>query len=170
MVWPNVHDGDENALPKNPSSDTLHGALLALREILEASDHFMSSHFAEARAGVFKFSSHRDKLVRWTILALMAPLARFCPVADLDGYVDQCISFIDGALKAHTDDRHAALMGLGHLAIMCSTAFASTGGVENVLIPRLNKFVEVMQKGLRGVPRGAETRASCRSATRPSSA
>ena len=116
----------------------------------------MASRFSETYEYSAGFKSHKEKLVRWTYLSLLAPMARFCPKKMLPTYVDECVEHIDvtlsgknGGSRVGNDDRHVALEALGRLATTCH--LRSAGGVmKNVLLPRLDTIVSILRKGLMG--------------------
>ena len=97
-------------------TEHVHGALLALRELLTSTgDTFMLSKFHEANTSATKFQSHKEKLVRWTYLKLLAPMAKFCPKKVLPSYFDDCVNHIDATLSGKnggntrgSDDRHVS--------------------------------------------------------------
>ena len=155
---------------KTQPMENVHGSLLALRELLTSSgDKFMVLKFDEANTHATKFQSHKEKLIRWTYLRLLAPMAKFCPKKVLPTYVDDCVEHIDATLSGKNggssrsnDDRHVALETIGYLATEChkrsqgsssnrsGSGMQQRSGMKNVLVPRLNKIILLLRKGLKG--------------------
>eukprot|EP00457_Paulinella_chromatophora_P000061 gb/GEZN01000061.1/.p1 GENE.gb/GEZN01000061.1/~~gb/GEZN01000061.1/.p1 ORF type:complete len:2707 (+),score=463.21 gb/GEZN01000061.1/:107-8227(+) len=123
---------------KTKKTEAIHGALLAIGEMLNNSGEFMLSRFKEVCTCVLDFMSHPDRLVRETVISLLPKLAHFEPEAFVRGYLDVCLKHIITILKSSSATRGTAYLALGEMAL----------AVKSNIKPQLKTCVELVKEGL----------------------
>jgi phosphatidylinositol kinase/protein kinase (PI-3 family) len=104
------------------SADSLHGALLVTKELLENTGDFMVPRFNEVCQTVYKCKDHRDRLIRDTIVTLSPALATFSPDAFVHDYLAE---FMDHLVEkmAKSSRRGIAFLAVGQMAVAVGRAF-----------------------------------------------
>ena len=88
---------------KKATTETIHGSLLAVSELFHNTKDFMVPRFNEICAIVLKYRTHRDALVRCTVIAIMPRLAKFSPDAFVRGYLDECLESLLASTKRSSE-------------------------------------------------------------------
>jgi serine/threonine-protein kinase mTOR len=101
---------------KLSSSDSIHGSLLAIREILIHAGKFMDGRFGEVCEIVLRYKEHREGLVRRTVIALIPELAQFDPDAFVSAHLSTCMTYLLSQLKKEKE-RSFAYVAIGKVAI-----------------------------------------------------
>ncbi|ORX52573.1 phosphatidylinositol kinase Tor2 [Piromyces finnis] len=120
------------------SSDTIHGCLLVIRELLLHTGNFMDQYYKEIADIVLKNRDNKDSLIRRTVILLMSDLADFNARACKSGsqsnnedntqankllnsifvknYLDDCMIYLLSQLKKDRD-RSIVFTSIGKIAI-----------------------------------------------------
>ena len=128
---------------KKATTETIHGSLLAVGELFHNTKDFMVPRFNEICSTVLKYRTHRDALVRCTVIAIMPRLAKFSPDAFVRGYLDECLESLLASTK-RSSERSAAFMSIGKLALAVGSTIAEhvpriLSLVRDGLTPRKSK-------------------------------
>lgn len=105
-----------------PSAESIHGALLALGELLRHTGEFLLARYKEVVETVLRFKDSKEKLIRRAVIVLLPRLAAFAPERFAQDYLSKCISHLLSVLK-HQTERGAAFSALADMA----TSLASVG-------------------------------------------
>ncbi|ORY05502.1 FAT-domain-containing protein [Neocallimastix californiae] len=98
------------------SSDTVHGCLLVIRELLLHTGNFMNGYYEDITDIVIKNRDSKDNLIRRTVISLMSDLASFDPQTFVDNYLKNCMDYLLNQLKKDRD-RSIAFTSIGKIAI-----------------------------------------------------
>jgi len=98
------------------SSDTVHGCLLVIRELLLHTGNFMNKYYKDITEIVIKNRDNKDSLIRRTVISLMSDLANFDSQTFVDNYLDNCMVYLLSQLKKDRD-RSIAFTSIGKIAI-----------------------------------------------------
>jgi len=121
------------------SSDTVHGCLLVIRELLLHTGNFMNYYYKEIADIVLKNRDNKDSLIRRTVISLMSDLADFDARANsqansqtnsqnsqnasqqnsqifVNNYLDDCMVYLLNQLKKDRD-RSIIFTSIGRIAI-----------------------------------------------------
>ncbi|KAI9352104.1 armadillo-type protein [Obelidium mucronatum] len=120
--------------------DTLHGSLLALREMLKYTVKFMESKYPEASELILRNRDSKDTLVRRTVISLCATLASFNTSTFLSLHFNTYIPYLLGQLRREKD------------IPTVNRAFASFGEIAVVvgysITPYLEVFLKIVKESL----------------------
>ncbi|KAL6080518.1 Serine/threonine-protein kinase tor1 [Balamuthia mandrillaris] len=120
---------------------SIHGSLITLGELLKNTGEFMHSRFAEVCEMILSYRTHRDKLVRKTVIELMPRLAKFAPKEFKLNYLNKCmVSLLSSLKKEKGSERAAAFLSLGKIAM-------AVGGSTN---PYLDSILQNIKTALKG--------------------
>ncbi|KAI8925792.1 armadillo-type protein [Entophlyctis helioformis] len=110
---------------KSSSLETVHGSLLALREILLRTSKFVdSARYAEICDIVMRFREHREGLVRRTVISIMPNLAQFDPNQFVVHHLASSMQYLLSQLKKEKE-RPVAFVAIGKISIAVSRNIAS---------------------------------------------
>lgn len=98
------------------SSDTVHGCLLVIRELLLHTGNFMNDYYKDITDIVIKNRDSKDSLIRRTVISLMSDLANFDHHTFVDNYLKNCMDYLLNQLKKDRD-RSIAFISIGKIAI-----------------------------------------------------
>jgi len=102
---------------KSNTSDTIHGSLIALGELLRNTGEFMHTRFKEVCETVLKYKDHRDRLVKRTVITLLPRLAIFSPDDFVHNYLNVCMNHLLSVLKTRgVEERAASFIALGNIS------------------------------------------------------
>ena len=110
-----IYKKARSTLVNRNSSDSIHGALLTIGELLHHTGSFMDSKFNDVCDAVLKYKDSRDKLVKRTVVALLPRLAQYQPSAFVRSYADTALTHLLSSLKS-TSDRPIAFLAVGRMA------------------------------------------------------
>ncbi|KAG4088925.1 FAT-domain-containing protein [Neocallimastix lanati (nom. inval.)] len=98
------------------SSDTVHGCLLVIRELLLHTGNFMDKYYEDITDIVIKNRDSKDNLIRRTVISLMSDLASYDSQTFVDNYLKNCMDYLLNQLKKDRD-RSIAFTSIGKIAI-----------------------------------------------------
>ncbi|KAJ3294404.1 phosphatidylinositol kinase- protein kinase tor1 [Rhizoclosmatium sp. JEL0117] len=120
--------------------DTLHGSLLALREMLRCTASFMANKYPEASELILHNRDNKDILVRKTVISLCSTLASFDTPTFLSMHFNTYIPYLLGQLRREKD------------ILIVNRAFATFGEiavvVESAISPYLEVFLKIVKESL----------------------
>lgn len=97
--------------------EVIHGSLLTLGELLRNTGNFMNDQFEEACGTVLRFSDHKDRVLRRTVISLIPHLAHFYKRRFNDEYLSRSLALIINVLKTSQTDKDNAFTALGELCL-----------------------------------------------------
>jgi serine/threonine-protein kinase mTOR len=101
------------------SSEQMHGALLAIRELIASAKELMIHRVKEVSENILKlkdFSIKGDKnLVKRTVIMMMPRLAAFSPEMFFRFYFKSCTEFLLIILNSSESERDVAFRALGEM-------------------------------------------------------
>ncbi|KAJ9649752.1 phosphatidylinositol kinase- protein kinase tor1 [Coniosporium tulheliwenetii] len=96
--------------------DTIHGSLLALRELLQKGGMFMNGpRYKESCDIALRYKDHRDGLIRREVVNLMPVIAAYAPQSFASSYIHMYIMHLQGLVK-RDKDRGPAYIAIGKIA------------------------------------------------------
>lgn len=101
---------------KMGTADTIHGSLLALRELIGYKGMYPQEKFNILCESVLKYKDHRDALIRKTVVVMIPSLAQFDSDAFVNTYLNFCMNHLFNQLKKERD-KSAAFISIGNVAI-----------------------------------------------------
>eukprot|EP01138_Halocafeteria_seosinensis_P014561 gb/GECG01014866.1/.p1 GENE.gb/GECG01014866.1/~~gb/GECG01014866.1/.p1 ORF type:complete len:3652 (+),score=422.49 gb/GECG01014866.1/:1-10956(+) len=122
--------------------EAIHGALLALRELIMHADEFCSPKFTEICSCALKYRDVRDRLIRGTIIDILPRLAAFDPNGFVHGYVDLTLEYLLGTLR-DLQERGPAFVAVGSVALAVKDYYPLSS-----LRPQLDKIVSLIKEAL----------------------
>ncbi|KAJ3064819.1 phosphatidylinositol kinase- protein kinase tor1, partial [Podochytrium sp. JEL0797] len=118
----------------NASVETLHGSLLALREMLKCTAKFMENKYPEASELILRNRDSKDTLVRKTVISLCSTLASFNTASFLSMHFNTYLPYLLGQLRREKD------------LLTVNRAFASFGEISVVVGSAITPYLEVFLK------------------------
>lgn len=119
----------------NNTAEGIHGALLALRELLDGTGQFMLARFKEVCDLVLKHKDHKTPLVREAVVSTLPQIAKFAPEAFVRKYLTPSLKHVMKTVQAQGGE---AFIALGTLAV----------AVKQSIEPQLAAIVALVQDGL----------------------
>ncbi|KAJ3215347.1 phosphatidylinositol kinase- protein kinase tor1 [Dinochytrium kinnereticum] len=110
-----LFDEAERGLMRSTSAESIHGSLLAIRELLSNSGSFMDSKYKDVSETIMRFKDHKDALVRGTVISLCSSLAEFDPETFVNLYLGSTMNYLLTQVKKEKD-RSAAFIAIGKVA------------------------------------------------------
>ena len=101
---------------RGAGSDSIHGSLLVIGELLRHTGEFMLARYREVVDLVLRYSSSRERVVRVAVLALVPRLAHFAPERFSKSYLGQSMSYLLASARS-LPERPAGFQSLGQLAL-----------------------------------------------------
>ncbi|KAH6572836.1 hypothetical protein BASA60_006398 [Batrachochytrium salamandrivorans] len=102
---------------KMASADSVHGSLLAVKEILTHTAKFMDGgRYSEMCETVMKFKEHKDIMIRRTVMSVISNLAQFDPEQFVDMHLLSAMSHLLAQLRKERE-RSIAFIAVGRVAI-----------------------------------------------------
>lgn len=119
--------------------ETIHGSLLALRELLLKGNMFMQgkTRYADACDQVFSYKDHRDPLIRQQVTEIIPILAAYYPQEFSGSYLHKFMMHLQGQLKREKD-RNPAFFAIGKVA----------SAVGSAIEPYLDGILVYVREGL----------------------
>jgi len=104
--------------------DTIHGSLLALKELLLKGGMFMQSgtRYQDACDKIFQYKDHRELLIRQEVTIIIPILAAYYPTEFSNSYLHKFMIHLQGLLKKEKD-RNPAFVAIGKVASAVGSAF-----------------------------------------------
>ncbi|KAG9045642.1 phosphatidylinositol kinase- protein kinase tor1, partial [Tulasnella sp. UAMH 9824] len=94
--------------------DTVHGSLLAVRELFTHAGSYMRHNFQEAADTILNYRDHKDPLIRRTVIYLIPTLALYWTDAFTDKQLHKAMGHLLSQLKKNEKD--LAFEAIGHVA------------------------------------------------------
>jgi FKBP12-rapamycin complex-associated protein len=116
----------EDAFKRTHSQDPaiIHGALLALEQLLNRGGMFMQGpRYRETCELVLRYKDHRDATIRREVIDMIPILAGYTPPEFTANYLHQCMLHLQGLLKREKD-RNAAFIAVGNVASAVGSSIA----------------------------------------------
>jgi hypothetical protein len=131
-IYDMIHEGFHKG-----TSESIHGSLLVVREMLKHTGNFMLPRFKEVCKAIMQLKDHNSKCVRSAITALLPALAMFCP---------------DAFARRHLNESVDLLVRCASIPELRPEALLSTGRLCKALGPhlvsRIDEVVSVVQAAL----------------------
>jgi Domain of unknown function (DUF3385) len=108
-IYDMIHEGFQKG-----TSESIHGSLLVVREMLRHTGNFMMPRFKEVCKAIMALKDHSSKVVRSAITALLPALALFCPDAFARRHLNESVDLLVKC-AAIPDLRPMALLSTGRL-------------------------------------------------------
>ncbi|KAL7686574.1 putative serine/threonine-protein kinase ATM [Plasmopara halstedii] len=116
--WYNRALDEAESAFKRSSSDSTHGALLILNELLRNTGDFMHSHYSRACRLVFSHQDHKSATVRSAVISLFPRLAKFNTSVFVEKCYRPCMNhLLEVLFSATTTTRPDALLSIGKLSL-----------------------------------------------------
>ncbi|KAI9726194.1 MAG: phosphatidylinositol kinase- protein kinase tor1 [Chrysothrix sp. TS-e1954] len=121
------------------SVETIHGSLLALKELLLKGGMFMqgATRYQDACDKVFLYKDSRDTLIRKEVTTIIPILAAYHPTEFSNMYLHKFMMHLQGQLKREKD-RNPAFVAIGQVA----------SAVESAIEPYLDGILVYIREGL----------------------
>eukprot|EP01132_Coremiostelium_polycephalum_P002833 gene2833-3519_t len=103
------------------SSEFIHGALLAVGELLRNTGEFMVNKYKEISDIILKYRDHRDKLIKKTVIILLPKLSVFCPTEFVLHYFNTCMTHLLTLLRNQIE-RAATFLAIGEISVSVGTS------------------------------------------------
>ena len=117
------------------TTETIHGSLLALRELLKNGDLFMQSRYSETCELVLRYKDSKDVLVRRTVLSILPDLAKYNRVEFTKKYLSDSMSHLISQFKKERE-RALVFLSIGKIG------FEVKSNIAYYLDPILNNVKE----------------------------
>ncbi|KAI9820202.1 MAG: phosphatidylinositol kinase- protein kinase tor1 [Pycnora praestabilis] len=105
------------------TTESIHGSLLTIKELLLKGGMFMHDHYREACDIVLRSKDHREPLIRRQIVILIPILASYAPMDFVNTYLHKFMIHLQGQLKKEKD-RNPAFIAVGKIASAVGSAIA----------------------------------------------
>ncbi|KAI0408502.1 TOR kinase [Xylaria palmicola] len=117
--------------------ESIHAALLVLRELLEQGGMFMQEYYQRACDIVFQHKDDRDPTIRKTVIMLIPDLANYSPADFAATWLHKFMLFLSGMLKK-PGERNDAFLAIGNIA----------NSVKSAIAPYLDGVLIYVREGL----------------------
>lgn len=99
------------------TTDTIHGSLLALKELLLKGGMFMQfeKRYQHVCEKIYSYKDHKDYLIRREVITLIPILAAYWPTEFSHSYLHKFMIHLQGQLKREKD-RNPAFIAIGKVA------------------------------------------------------
>lgn len=116
--------GDINKGFQLNNVESIHGSLLALKELLLKGGMFMQtgSRYQEACDKIFQYKDHRELLIKQEVTTIIPILAAYYPTEFSNSYLHKFMIHLQGLLKKEKD-RNPAFVAIGKVASAVGSAF-----------------------------------------------
>eukprot|EP00004_Rigifila_ramosa_P027283 TRINITY_DN882_c0_g1_i1.p1 TRINITY_DN882_c0_g1~~TRINITY_DN882_c0_g1_i1.p1 ORF type:complete len:2377 (-),score=590.06 TRINITY_DN882_c0_g1_i1:39-6899(-) len=111
-----IFEEAQRGFEKN-SSDSVHGSLMAIGELLRNTGEFMLQHYKATCEAVLRYRDHREKVIRKTVILLMPMLAAFCREDFVLNYQRACMEHLLATLKKNDNERGPAFLAVGEMCV-----------------------------------------------------
>ncbi|KAJ3227345.1 phosphatidylinositol kinase- protein kinase tor1 [Clydaea vesicula] len=122
---------------KSSNSDTIHGALLALKQLLTLSNQVVDVRYSEISELILRHKDHKDGLVRRTVISLIPTLAAFDIDSFVQNHLSSSMSHLLNQLKKDRD-RSSIFISIGKISIV----------LGNYISPFLDLILQNIKEGL----------------------
>jgi serine/threonine-protein kinase mTOR len=123
---------------QSSSSETIHGSLLALKELLLKGGMYMQGlRYRETCELVMRYKDHRDSMIRREVVTMIPILAAYTPPEFTNNYLHQCMLHLQGQLK-RDKERSQAFVAVGKVA----------SAVGSSIAPYLESILSYIKEGL----------------------
>jgi len=133
-IYAEIHRGfNQNTV------DTVHGSLLALKELLLKGGMFMQqgTRYQEACDKIFFYKDHREPLIRREVTTMIPITAGYYPTEFSSSYLHKSMIHLQGQLKKEKD-RNPAFIAIGKIA----------SAVGSAIDPYLDNILVYVREGL----------------------
>ncbi|KAG2382314.1 hypothetical protein C9374_005516 [Naegleria lovaniensis] len=113
-IWYQDIYNQTNSNFKNTKTEVVHGALLAIGELLGFAGNVLKDEFDSICKTILDFQQHRDRMVRRTVIELIPVLAKFYGERFNEKYLHKSINLILEAIK-NGFERQPSFLALGEL-------------------------------------------------------
>ncbi|KAI8371602.1 armadillo-type protein [Radiomyces spectabilis] len=110
-IWDEVNRG-----LRSTSVDSIHGSLLAMRELLLHAGMFMTDMYKDVCNITLRLKDARDGLIRRTVVSIIPTLASYDPATFAEHYLHKSMSHLLNLLRKDRDKRDA-FVTIGEVAI-----------------------------------------------------
>eukprot|EP00898_Chlorokybus_atmophyticus_P008681 jgi/Chlat1/8814/Chrsp90S08148 len=124
----------QDGLTRNLSTESIHGSLLTIGELLRYTGEFMLARYKEVVETVLKYRDHREKLIRRSVTALIPRLAKFSPDRFVMSYQQVCMAHLVNVMKSSNERVHG---------------FEAVGELAGAVGPRLEPHLPVIVERIR---------------------
>lgn len=99
------------------TTDTIHGSLLAIKELLLRGGMFMQNEgrYQDICDRVYAYKDHKEEKIRREVITLIPILASYYPTAFAQNYIHKFMIHLQGQLKRDRD-RNPAFLAIGSVA------------------------------------------------------
>ncbi|EGG01362.1 uncharacterized protein MELLADRAFT_117828 [Melampsora larici-populina 98AG31] len=101
---------------KQGTSDSIHGSLLGVKELVVEAGPFMRSRYQEVCDQVLTYREHREALVRRAVVELIPTLASYNVTEFTSSYLHKCMVYLIEQLRKDRD-RTTSFYAIGHVAL-----------------------------------------------------
>ncbi len=122
---------------KSNTLESLHGSLLAIKELLLKGGMFMHEHYRHACEEALRLKEHKEPRIRTQIVIIVPILAGYAPTDFAQTYLHKFMTYLQGQLKKDKE-RNAAFIAIGKIANAVSSAIA----------PYLDGIIVFVREGL----------------------
>jgi len=130
-------------LRQNKSDLRCHAGFVMLRALSKQGGSFMLQFFDDVLDILQRFRKSKTKVVRLSVLQVLAPLSQFCSLGKLEEYLLMCIDLIVREVAAKLP---VAFESLGDLVFTCNLYFQATA--MDVFKSQKEKILKVLKAGL----------------------
>ncbi|TFK75010.1 phosphatidylinositol 3-kinase [Pluteus cervinus] len=100
---------------KQSQPEVIHGSLLTYRELLLHAGMFMKETFLDTADQILRFKSHRDPLIRKTVVTMIPSLAAYDTQTFTEHFLHKAMAHLLNQLEKPTE-RSIAFVAIGHTA------------------------------------------------------
>ncbi|GBG77479.1 hypothetical protein CBR_g23926 [Chara braunii] len=100
---------------KQASPESIHGSLIAIRELLQGAGEFMMARYQVVANIVLRFKHHKDPLIRRTITELVPMIALYLKAKFLTEYLEKYMQYLMDVMK-NPSERASGFVALGGMA------------------------------------------------------
>jgi FKBP12-rapamycin complex-associated protein len=123
---------------QHPSTEVIHGSLLALEQLLLKGGMYMQGpRYRETCDLILQYKDHRDSLIRREIVNMIPILAAYVPSEFTNNYLHQCMLHLQGLLRREKE-RNMAFVAVGNVA----------SAVGSSIAPYLESILSHIKEGL----------------------
>ena len=130
-------------LRQNKSDLRCHAGFVMLRALSKQGGSFMLQFFDDVFDILQRFCKCKTKVVRLSVLQVLAPLSQFCSLGKLEEYLLMCINLIVREVAAKLP---VAFESLGDLVFTCNSYFEATA--MDVFKSQKENLLKVLKTGL----------------------
>ena len=102
----------------SPTVESIHGSLLALKELLIKGGMFMhGQRYKDSCERVLSYKDHRDPLIRREVVGIIPITAGYAPKEFCNTYIHRSMTYLQGLMKSpKSQERNIAFVAVGKIA------------------------------------------------------